>query len=83
MNICPFSKYKDFFGKISMGGHKYKFKDLALLDYFLTILAAFVTTYITDIPVVLTTIGWLIIGIIVHTLFGVETSTLKYLGIKM
>ena len=38
-------------------------------------------TYMTKIPLVLTTIGILILGIIMHYLFGVETNTLKYLGI--
>ena len=82
MTFCPFSKYKDLFGSVNTGLHIYKFQALALVDYFLTILAAFATTYITDIPVVLTTIGWLILGIFVHMLFGVETNTLNYLGIK-
>lgn len=82
MTFCPFSKFKDLFGEVNTGLHKYKFKSLALVDYFLTIFLAFLTTYFTDIPVVLTTIFWLITGTIFHTLFGVETNTLKYLGLK-
>ena len=82
MKFCIFSKYKDLFGKVNTGLHKHKFQALALIDYFLTIFLAFLTTHFTDIPVVLTTIFWLIVGVIFHALFGVETNTLKYLGIK-
>ena len=80
--MCIFSEYKDFFGKKGTGTHKYRFlKDTAILDYFIAILFAMFLTYMTKIPLVLTTIGVLILGIIIHYLFGVETNTLKYLGI--
>ena len=82
MNICPFRQYKHVFGKIGEGAHKYRFLDTPMVDYILTILAACITTYLTKIPLVLTTIGWLILGIIVHILFGVQTPTVKFLGIK-
>ena len=56
--------------------------DTAILDYFIAIFFAMFVTYMTKIPLVLTTIGVLIFGIIMHYLFGVETNTLKYLGIS-
>ena len=80
--MCIFSEYKDIFGEIGKGAHKYRFLDTALVDYILTILGAVLITYLTDIPLVLTTIGLLIFSILLHYLFGVETNTLKYLGIK-
>ena len=64
------------------GVHATRFLDTALVDYKLTIVLAIVTTYFTKIPLVLTTIGWLIIGLICHILFGVETNTVKLFGIK-
>ena len=81
MNICPFSKYKNILGIIGNGIHKYRFLNTAIIDYILTIIISCITTYFSNIPLVLTTIMWLVIGIILHILFGVETNTLKYLGI--
>jgi len=80
MNICPFSKYKNFLGSPLKGIHSYRFQDVAIIDYILTIVIAFITTFFTKIPLVLATIGWFIIGIILHIMFGVETNTSKYLG---
>ena len=82
MSLCPFSKYKDLLGVIGTGVHKYSFLNTAVFDYVLTIIAACVTTYFSGIPLVLTTISWFIMGIVMHVLFGVETSTLVFLGIK-
>ena len=79
--MCIFKEYKNIFGEIGKGAHKYRFLNTALVDYILTILGAILITYLTDIPLVLTTIGLLVLGIIFHYLFGVNTNTLKYLGI--
>ena len=79
--MCIFSKYKDIFGEAGKGVHSYRFLNTALVDYLLTILGAILLTYLTDIPLVLTTIGLLVLGIILHYLFGVNTNSLKYLGI--
>ena len=79
--MCIFSKYKDIFGEAGKGVHSYRFLNTALVDYLLTILGAILLTYLTDIPLVLTTIGLLVLGLILHYLFGVNTNSLKYLGI--
>jgi hypothetical protein len=80
-NICPFREYSNIFGAVNTGAHQYRIGDVAIVDYILTIIGAFVLSYMTKIPVVLTTIGLLVGSIIIHLLFGVETNTLKYLGI--
>ena len=80
--MCIFSKYKNIFGEVGKGVHQYKFLNTALVDYVVTILGAILLTYLTDIPLVLTTIGILILGVVCHILFGVETNVTKYLGIK-
>ena len=81
--MCIFSEYKNLFGKLGTGTHQYRFlNDTAILDYFLAIIFAMFVTWMTKIPLVLTTIFVLISGIIVHYLFGIPTNTLKYLGIK-
>lgn len=82
MNTCPFKKYSNIFGVPNTGVHSYRFLGTAVVDYVFTILLAFLLTWITDIPLVLTTIFSFIIGIIFHILFGVNTNTLKYLGIN-
>ena len=81
---CPLtidlSQYKNIFGEPGKGLHQYKFKGTAVIDYLLTILGAFIVTYFTDIPLVITTIGLLILGILFHSLFGIRSQALQYLG---
>jgi hypothetical protein len=81
---CPLtidlSQYKNIFGKPGKGLHQYKFKGTAVIDYLLTIVGAFIVTYFTDIPLVITTIGLLILGILSHSLFGIRSQALQYLG---
>ena len=78
---CPIdlSKYKNIFGQPGTGIHQYKFKGTAIVDYLLTIAGAFLITYFTDIPLVITTIGLLILGILFHYAFGIESHAIRYL----
>jgi|TARA_Y100000389_G_scaffold195060_1_gene225897 hypothetical protein len=82
MNVCPLKKYKDILGIPRKGAHSLRLLDTAVVDYILTILLAILITYITTIPLVITTIISFILGIILHIIFGVETNTVKFLGIK-
>ena len=79
MNVCIFSKYRHIFGKERTGPHSIRFMDVALVDYILTIVFAFFLTYITKIPVELTTIFSFGIGIITHLFFGVQSNTTKFI----
>tara|TARA_B110000971_G_scaffold197176_1_gene212840 strand:+ start:43 stop:294 length:252 start_codon:yes stop_codon:yes gene_type:complete len=79
---CPLSKFKDIFGKPGEGAHSIRFLGTAVVDYVLTIVLAIITTLATKMPLVLTTIIWFLLGTILHLLFGVQTSTLTYLGIN-
>ena len=81
MSKCPFSRFKDILGIPMEGIHSYRFLNTAIVDYSMSIILAFVIAYYTDIPLVLTTIGVFILGILLHMLFGVDTSTIKYLGL--
>ena len=76
-----FSQYSDLFGKAKMGFHQTRFLDAAAFDYFGSLIVAMITTYFSKIPLVLTTIGIFVIGLILHYLFGVQTASLKYLGL--
>ncbi len=79
---CPFKLYRDLLGTPDKGVHKYKFLNTAIVDYVLTLIGACVTTYLTTVPLPLTTILWFIMGIVAHILFGVDTESLRFLGIK-
>ena len=74
-------KYKYIFGKPKEGAHKYRFMNTAIIDYILSILGAIIITYFSNIPLVLSTISVLILGIILHILFDIPTNTTKYLKI--
>lgn len=82
MNICPFIKYKNILGIAGKGVHKYRILNTAMFDYIGTLIIAWITTYFSNIPLVLTTIFWFVAGIILHMLFGVETNTIKYLHLN-
>ena len=78
MSYIDFSQYKNIFGEPGKGLHQYKFKGTSLVDYGLTILGAFIVTYYTDIPLVITTIVLLILGILFHSLFRIRTQALRF-----
>ena len=82
MSICIFSKYRNFFGAPKEGVHRWRFMGTAVVDYLLTLAAAVLTTYISHIPLVLSTISWFLLGIFFHIIFGVQTNVIKKLGIK-
>lgn len=79
MDICIFSKYKHILGKPKEGVHSIRYMDVALVDYILTIIGAFLITYFTAIPVEITTIFLFGLGVIIHLLFGVQSNTTKYI----
>ena len=82
MTKCPLSKYSSLFGEPGKGIHKIRILNTPILDYLLTILAAMLISYLTDIPLVLTTIFMFVFGIFIHMLFGVNTSSVEYLGLS-
>jgi hypothetical protein len=82
MTVCPFRTSRDLFGKPGTGVHRFKFKGTSLVDYVLTLGVAFLVTYLTGVPLVLTTIGMLVLGIVAHMLFGVPTVSAQFLGLS-
>ena len=82
---CPLSStlsnYKHIFGIPFEGVHQYRFLDTAIVDYVLSLFLAMIITKLTKIPLVLTTIGVLILGIISHIIFGIQTNTLTFFNI--
>ena len=80
--LCAFSKFNKIFGISGKGVHHFRILDVAAVDYFLTLIGAFLLSYLTQIPLVLSTIGLLILGVILHILFGIPTNAVKYLGLS-
>jgi len=69
---CP---YKYALGVPGEGVHSTRFLGTAVFDYIGTIILAMIVTKFTKIPLVLTTIGMFILGIILHMLFCLRTGT--------
>lgn len=79
MDFGIFSEYRDVLGKPKEGVHKYRLMDVAMFDYILTIIGAFILTYLTTVPVEITTIFLFSLGIVLHLLFDVNTNTTKFI----
>jgi hypothetical protein len=82
LEIDKLTQFKHILGKPNEGIHKYRFLNTAIIDYISTIILSGLTTYVFNIPIVLTTIFWMTLSTILHILFGVKTTTTKYLGIQ-
>ena len=67
--------YKYALGVPGEGVHSTRFLGTALFDYIGTILGAMLLSKVTGIPLVLTTIGLLVLGIILHMVFCLRTGT--------
>jgi len=80
--ICPFKEFNDIFGPIGQGAHKYTLFNVIVIDNLLTIAVAVFVTYQFEVPFPLSIIGAYIVSIVIHMLFGVQTKTLTYLGIR-
>lgn len=81
MDISFLKDYRDILGKPKQGPHSYRILDVAATDYIMTIVGAFIISYYTEIPVVITTIVLFTVGILLHIIFGVPTNTTRWLGI--
>jgi hypothetical protein len=68
-------KYKYALGIPEEGVHSTRFLGTALFDYVATILGAILLSKVTGIPLVLTTIGLLVLGIVLHMAFCLRTGT--------
>jgi hypothetical protein len=77
-----FSKFKDALGVAGQGFHEARLLSSAMYDYIGSILLALLLTLLyRQIPLVVSTILVLVLGEILHYLFGVQTQTMKFLGL--
>ena len=76
MDIC---QHKDMFGKPGQGAHSYRILNIAVVDVVATILVAVLFSYVFQTPLLYTTIGMFILGILMHRVFCVRTTVDKVL----
>ena len=76
--MCILSKYSNMFGKAGEGIHKARIFNTAAYDYFGSIVIAFIITYFSGFPLVMSTICVLVLGELCHVFFCVSTNTTRY-----
>jgi hypothetical protein len=69
-------QYQDIFGKPRQGIHKYRIPilDIALADTLLTVALAFIVSKVFNIPFAVSFIIFILIGIVLHKIFCVNTK---------
>ena len=71
LDLC---KYKDIFGKPNEGIHSYRLFNIAIVDLLMTIVAALLISYLFNYSVIKVLIILLLMGIIFHKLYCVDTT---------
>ena len=74
-----FTDRKHIFGKPGEGVHSHRFGNIAIVDYLTTIVIAMIISMFVSIPLDIITVLLFILASFLHMLFGVETSSVKYL----
>ena len=73
------SKFNNIFGEPNTGLHRFRLGNIAIIDYILSLIVAFILSYVYTIPFDLTTISVLTVAILIHLIFNVNTSSINYL----
>lgn len=76
MSLC---QYKNLFGEPGKGVHSYRIGGIAAVDLGLTILAAFIISFLFKTNFIVTLLVLLLLGIILHRIFCVRTTVDKFL----
>jgi len=74
LNLC---KYKDLFGKPNTGMHSYRLFNIAVADVVMTIIGAYIFSWIFKFSFPITLAIFFLSGIIIHRLFCVRTTVDK------
>ena len=74
MELC---QYKNIFGEPKTGAHSYRLFNIAVIDLGLTILIAYLISKYYDISIVYVFIILMLLGLILHRLFCVNTTLTK------
>jgi uncharacterized membrane protein len=73
-SLCP---YKNIFGKVGEGAHKYRLFGFAIVDTVLTLVGAFLIAHYTKQDPILIFLILILLSILVHRAFCVETTLTK------
>lgn len=84
MGLC---EYKDSLGVPGKGVHKTRVGGIASFDFVLTLLLAWGTSVFSkrftqngvEVPLTITLVFWLIVSVIIHKIFCVQTAVNKWL----
>lgn len=76
VDLC---KYKNIFGEVGKGAHSYRFFNVAVVDVLLTVLAAFLLSWMTKLSFFYSAVLLFTLGIIAHRAFCVRTTVDKVL----
>ena len=77
---CP---YKYALGIPGQGFHSTRIFGYALYDILATIVLAFVTSYLLRVSFLPVLVFWLVLGEILHYVFGTQTAFLTSIGVKV
>jgi len=72
--MCVFKEYRHIFGKENEGIHSYRFLNYALMDVIFTLIGAIILSYFLKIHFLPIFIFLILLGILLHYLFCVETT---------
>lgn len=75
---CP---YANALGVPGEGVHAQRFLGLALNDTIATLVAALLTSWLFNVSLFYSILGWFVAGEVLHYVFGVNTAFLKMIGI--
>ena len=75
MNLC---QYKDIFGKVDEGVHKYKILGIAVVDTLTTLLVSIIISIIFKYNFLFVFILLFLFGEFLHCIFCVDTAVIKF-----
>jgi len=76
---CP---YANVLGEPGKGFHSWRIGNIAVGDVIATIVVAVITSYVWDVSLLYSLIGWFVAGEVAHWVFGVPTAVLVGLGLE-
>ena len=74
---CPFHEYKNIFGKEGEGAHSIRFLNIAIVDVIMTIIGAFIISYLFNLSFLMVFTILMLVAIILHRIFCVNTTINK------
>ena len=74
-----FCNYKNIFGEVGQGPHSYRIFNIAIVDVLVTIILAYIISWITKKKIYYVLPLLFLLGIILHKLFCVKTTIDKLL----